>query len=329
MPTPGTGSKTPVVALVGPTASGKSAIAVVLAKRLSAEIVSADSMQVYRYMDIGTAKPSEEERGGVPHHLIDVALPGERFSAAMYRRLADTAVSSISRRGRLPMLVGGTGLYVRSVLDDYIFDDEGTADPDLRQELEELGRHEGGEALHAKLRKVDPAAASRIHPNDLRRVIRALEVFMSTGTPISKLQGKAPGTRPRYKSIMVGLTRSRPKLYEAIDSRVDEMMRRGLVDEVRSLQEAGYGEGLTSAQALGYKEIVLYLKGLSCLDEAVRLIKRDTRRYAKRQLTWFRRDRRITWFDRDAHPDEEALISGMAGHIDRELGMSPAARSDV
>ncbi len=286
-----------LVVIVGPTAVGKTDVSVEVAARLGGEVVSADSMQVYRHMDIGTAKPSPAERARVPHHLIDVADPGETFNVARFQELAQAAMDDIMARGRFPLLVGGTGLYVKAVVDGFLFPWEG-ASPELRKELQEEAERLGAPALHARLEEVDPVAARRIHPNDARRIIRALEVYATTGRPISEMwrMGRRGGFRID-RLVMIGLVRNREALYERIDRRCDLMMEQGLVDETRRLLEQGYERALTAGQALGYKEIVEHLQGRCPLDEAVETIKRNTRRYAKRQLTWFRADPRIKWVD--------------------------------
>ncbi len=297
-----------VLAVVGPTASGKSALAVGVAERLGGEIVSADSMQVYRGLDIGTAKPAPEETARVPHHLIDVAGPLDDFSVATYQALGRSAVAAINRRGRLPVLVGGTGLYVRALLYDYDFAAPGR-DPAARAELEAAASAQGAAALHRRLQSIDPVAAARIHPNDLRRITRALEVWKATGRPISAAWGDL---RPVMDALVVGLRLEREDLYRRIDARVEDMARRGLVAEVRRLVADGYTRALVSGQALGYKEIVAYLDGALTLPEALEQVKRATRNYAKRQMTWFRRERDVIWLDGPGC-DKGPLVERVAG----------------
>lgn len=289
-------SRLPLLVLVGPTAVGKTQLSLRLAEELDGEIVSADSMQVYKFMDIGTAKPTPEERRRIPHHLLDVCLPNESFSVARYQRLAWDAIANIHRRGRFPILTGGTGLYVQAVVDGLNFPPQ-PSDKQYRAKLQALAQEEGPEAVHRLLQRVDPETASRIHPNNLRRVVRALEICRCTGRPMSAHLKEEPRQKPPYDLHMYGLTRDRSELYERINRRVDEMIAAGLVAEVKVLVEMGFAEGKTALQALGYKEILAYLQGLLTFEEAVELLKRDTRRYAKRQLTWFRRDRRIRWFN--------------------------------
>jgi len=286
--------KLPVLVLVGPTAVGKTAISVAVAKRLGAEIISGDSMQVYRGMDIGTAKITKEEMQGVPHHMIDIKDPDEPFTVAEFQQRADQLIREIVARGRLPMLVGGTGLYIRAVLEPYTFIPM-KADPELRRRLAEEEERYGPGHLHRRLQEVDPVAAAKLHPNDLRRIIRALEVFLQTGTPISATQ-TAAGKEPRYDDLFLGLTMERSLLYRRIEERVDRMIAAGWLEEVRRLLER-YPPHLPAMQALGYRELVQYYRGLLTLPEAISLIKRNTRRYAKRQFTWFRRERRLQWID--------------------------------
>ena len=285
--------KTEPVYIVGPTASGKTARAVQLAKRLRGEIVSADSMQVYRGMNIGTAKPTASERAEVPHHLIDILDLDETFSVARFKSLADTAITDIRRRGGVPLVVGGTGLYVKS-LTEGIFDGP-SADWDLRKRLRQKERDDGPGYLYGELRRVDPESAERIKPADIRRIIRALEVHELAGRTISDLQKEWERTRPDI--AIIGLTMERDLLNERIDNRVDEMFRDGLLEETKRLIGDDLERNRTAMQAIGYKEVVGCLNGEYSLDRARELLKRNSRRYAKRQLTWFRKDDRIRWFD--------------------------------
>lgn len=289
--------KLPLVVVAGPTASGKTALAVELALRFGGEVVSADSMQVYRGMDIATAKPDEAEMKGVPHHLIDFIEPdGAAFSVADYARLAHAAIDGIAARGRLPILAGGTGLYIGAVVDNLDYG-EIPASPEVREELKTQARERGGEAMLEELRGVDPALAERLHPNNLGRVLRALEVYRVTGIPMSEHQRRSRLTPARYEPCMLGICfRDREKLYERIDRRVDLMMERGLLDEAREVSRRCGG---TARQAIGYKELQPYLEGRAPLEECVARLKQATRNYAKRQLTWFRRDGRIRWLCAD------------------------------
>jgi tRNA dimethylallyltransferase len=283
------------VVITGPTATGKSEVAVLVAEAIGGEIISADSMQVYRYMDIGTAKPDPAWRRRVPHHLIDVLDPDEEFNVALFQRWVRELLPQIRGRGRMPVLVGGSPLYVYAVVDRYLFP-SGGYDPELRARLMAEAAHHGPLALHRRLAEVDPESAARIHPHNVRRVVRALEVFYLAGQPISRLQGREPGV----EVTMFGLIRPRPLLYRHIEERVDRMVARGLVEEVERLLAMGYGPELRSMQGLGYKEIVSYLRGETTLEEALYLVKRNTKRFAKRQLTWFAKDKRIRWLDVDA-----------------------------
>lgn len=286
----------PLVAIVGPTAVGKSALALRLALELQGEIVSADSRQVYRGLDIGTAKPTPEERNLAPHHLIDVVEPDEEFTLAHYLALAQEAIADIQARERLPLLVGGSGLYVWSLLEG-LRPPQVPPNPERRRHLEERAAQEGNEALYQELQAVDPQAAARIDPRNLRRVIRALEVYQETGIPFSRLGRREP---PPYDALIIGLTMSREELYRRIDARVDAMMERGLVDEVRGLL-ARYSKALPALSSLGYRQMVesaLGGEGRRPLAEAVARIKTQTHRYARQQYAWFRLDdERIRWFD--------------------------------
>lgn len=292
----------PLVVICGPTATGKTGASVELAEHIDGEIVAADSRTIYQETDIGTAKPTPAQRARIRHHLIDIARPDEVVTVATYRKLAAAVIREIRERGNVPLLVGGTGLYVRAVTDGLTIP-EVSPDWGLRERLEQVERDRPG-SLHARLQAVDPVAASRIHPNNVRRLIRALEVFEHTGRPISELQR----TANVIGSVrLIGLTMDRDELYRRIDARIDGQMRAGLVEEVRRLLEAGYDRRLPAMQGLGYKEIVAYLDGDVSLEESVRVLKRNTRRFAKRQYTWFRRDTRIRWLDVTRKtPDEVA-----------------------
>ncbi len=314
-------TKIPVVAVVGPTASGKTALAVELALRFGGEVVSADSMQVYKGMDVGTAKPTAEERKGVPHHLMGFLPPGEPFSVARYVELAGEAVRDIHSRGRLPILAGGTGLYVSSLLDGVDFGLQETGG-ELRERLTGQARLEGGAALLARLRQVDPVTAERLHENDLHRIVRALEVWERTGEPLSAWIGRSKTAESPYDPLLLGLSyRDREALYRRIDLRVDGMLRSGLWEETRRLWEAGALQSGTASQAIGYKELLPALRGEESAEAAAERLKRNTRRYAKRQLTWFRRDERIHWLYADEEktfePLEEKAIKMVADFVKR------------
>ena len=289
----GSEAQSPLVVIVGPTAVGKTRLALRLAGELEAEVVSADSRQVYRGMDIGTDKPAAEERQRVPHHLVDIVDPDEKLTLARYQDMAYAAIEDVLARGRVPLLVGGTGLYIKSVVEGWSIP-RVKPNEALRAELYREAEVKGEEALHARLRQVDPVAAEKIDPRNVRRVIRALEVYLETGKPISELQRRRP---PPYRILQIGLTMDRAALYQRIDQRVDRMIERGLVEEVRGLVEQGYGRELPAMSGLGYRQIGCYLRGEISLEEAIRLIKRDTRRFVRQQYNWFRLDdERIHWF---------------------------------
>lgn len=299
--------KIPVLAVVGPTASGKSRLAAELALKYSGEVVSADSMQIYREMDIGTAKVTPEETLGVPHHLIDFADPSQTFSVADYVRLAGACIREIHGRGKLPVLAGGTGLYVRTLLRGTKLS-EGEEDPVLREELRRKAEREGGETLLEELRGFDPQSADRIHPNNIPRLIRAIEIYRTTGRTMTQQIEDSQKEPAPYRSLMLGLTFSdRSKLYERINQRVDLMFEAGLLEEAERILRIPE-EKSTAMQAIGYKELAPYFAGKISLEEAKENIKRETRRYAKRQLTWFRRDSEIFWIAvDDAGSFEEVL----------------------
>lgn len=283
-----------LICVCGPTASGKTALSVALAKQLHTEIISADSMQLYRGMDIGTAKPTLSERKGIPHHLFDICEPGESFSVARYVALADCAAQDILARGMTPIVVGGTGLYMDALIECSTFSG-GETDASVRQKYQDMAAEQGNEAVHACLRLIDPESANLLHPNNLKRVIRALEVYEQTGMTIGELNRKNKRLHPKYQAIMLGLCPStRETLYERIDSRVDFMLENGLLEETRGLLAAGKLTG-TASQAIGYKELLGYISGEASLDECADLLRRRSRNYAKRQLTWLKRDDRIHW----------------------------------
>ena len=291
-----------VVVITGPTATGKTALGIALALEMNGEVVSADSMQIYRGMDIGTAKPTPEEMMGVAHHMLDVADPGENYSAAKYVAQASACVDDILARGKLPIIVGGTGLYIDSLISGRDFAVQ--ADPRLREELGARYDELGAEALHNELAAVDPERAAKLSPMDKKRVVRALEVYLSTGKTITEHDRESSLVPPRYNAATIALSfKDREKLYERIDSRVDVMVARGLFEEVETLLQSGLSEKSTAMQAIGYKEAVMALRGDISRQEAIELIKRESRRYAKRQLTWLRRDESIRWILWDTKPD--------------------------
>ena len=301
--------KSPLICIVGPTAVGKTEIAIQVAQRLDAEIVSLDSRQIYRGMDIGTAKPTLDQRGTVPHHLIDCVEIDQPFSVAEYQRLADVAITEIHRRGKRTMTVGGAGLYFRSIIDG-LFDGPG-ADAEIRAKLQREADEHGNAALHERLRQCDPEAADRVHPNNLVRVIRALEIYELTGKPISTLQGQWKKNEPRYPFRAFGLNMAREMLYRRIEDRVDRMVEAGLIEEVKWLLDQGYPRNCVAMQSFGYKELIEYLDGNRTLDAGIALLKQNTRRFAKRQLTWFRNDPRIEWIDISEFPSMEGIVDNL------------------
>jgi len=304
----GTGpEKKPLIILTGPTAVGKTALSIKLAKALDGEIISADSMQVYKGMDIGSAKIRKEEMDGIRHHLIDVLKPDEEFNVVLFQKLAKEAIADITSRGKIPILAGGTGFYIQAVLYDIDFT-QTQQDCSYRTKLEELAQKEGAEVLHRMLEKADPKAASLIHANNVKRVIRALEFFEQTGEKISEHNEQQKTNEAAYDSCYFVLTDDREKMYERIDKRVDIMLQEGLVEEVKRLKQQGCSRELVSMQGLGYKEILGFLEGEHDLERAVYLIKRDTRHFAKRQLTWFKREKDVIWVDRQNFADENEIL---------------------
>ena len=301
--------KKPLVILTGPTAVGKTALSIKLASEIGGEIISADSMQVYRQMNIGSAKIKPEEMGGIPHHLIDILEPEEEFNVCLFEKLALEAMEQIYERGHIPVVVGGTGFYIQALLYQIDFTEEET-DTAYRDKLWQLGEEKGNHYLHELLRKVDPESAEEIHENNRKRVIRALEFYENCGKPISTHNKEQRQKTSAYNSCYFVLTDDRKKLYERIESRVDQMLSKGLVDEVRTLKERGCNASMVSMQGLGYKEILEYLDGRCSLLEAVEKIKKETRHFAKRQLTWFRREKDVIWIDKQAFAyDEDAVLS--------------------
>ncbi len=288
-------AKPKIIGVVGPTASGKTDYAIRLAKERGGEVVSCDSMQIYRHMDIGTAKPTSEEMQEIPHHMIDIAKPEENFSVARFVKLARECIDDILERGKIPVLCGGTGLYFDSIINNLEFSEMET-DEEYRQSLNALAEEKGCEFVHRMLREVDPRSADAIHPNNLKRVIRALEIYKVSGKPKSVLDREQRG-EPLYEGEIFGLSRPRDVLYDRINRRVDIMMEQGLLEEVKTLLGMGISPKATSMQAIGYKELVWYLDGTLPLKEAVDKIKQESRRYAKRQITWFKRNPDIIWLE--------------------------------
>jgi tRNA dimethylallyltransferase len=296
--------KPPLIVLTGPTAAGKTALSIKLAKALGGEIISADSMQVYRHMDIGSAKITKEEMDGVPHHLIDVLEPDEEFNVVTFQTLAKKVLEEIYSRGNIPIIAGGTGFYIQALLYDIDFTENEEESP-IRSELEAMEPS----SLYALLKEVDPESAAQIHENNVRRVIRAVEYYRLTGEKISVHNAAMRKKESPYHFIYYVLNMDRSKLYERIDRRVDLMMEQGLVEEVERLKEMGCHRGQTSMQGLGYKEILDYLDGQTSLEDAVYILKRDTRHFAKRQITWFKRERDVTWLNMEEFGnDSDALL---------------------
>lgn len=299
--------KKPLIILTGPTAVGKTKASIGLAKAVDGEIISADSMQVYRHMDIGSAKIKPEEMEGIPHHLIDVLEPDDEFHVVKFQQLAQKAMREIWERGHIPIVTGGTGFYIQALLYDIDFDENEKEDA-CRKELEAYAREHGAEALHEKLALVDPASAEMIHPNNIKRVIRALEFYEQTGKRISEHNETQRQRESPYAFAYFVLTDDRAHLYERINRRVDQMIEEGLINEVQALKDKGYTKQLVSMQGLGYKEILDYLDGNCTLEEAIYTIKRDTRHFAKRQLTWFKRERDVIWINKQSFGYEAELI---------------------
>lgn len=313
-------TKRPLVILTGPTAVGKTALSIALAKAIGGEIISADSMQVYRHMDIGSAKVTPEEMEGVPHYLIDVLEPDQEFNVVVFQELAKQAAAKIYSRGHIPIVVGGTGFYIQALVYDIDFteNDEDTA---FRRTLEEQAKREGAEALYERLRAVDPESCESIHAHNIKRVIRAIEFYEKTGKKISEHNREQRQNDSPYNFAYFVLNDDRERIYERINGRVDLMMAQGLVEEVRALRESGCRKDMVSMQGLGYKELLSYLEGETSLEEAVYLIKRDTRHFAKRQLTWFRREKEVIWVDKTVFDyDSQKILDFMQDFL-REKGI--------
>lgn len=311
--------KKPLVVLTGPTAVGKTKASIGLAKVIGGEIISADSMQVYEYMDIGSAKIRPEEMQGVPHYLIDDLKPWDEFHVVRFQQMAKNAMEQIYANGHIPIVVGGTGFYIQALL--YDIDFTGTAQDDTyRAELENLVKEKGAAYLHNMLRKVDPKSAEDIHANNVKRVIRALEYYRQTGQKMSEHNEEERRKESPYEFVYFVLNAPREQLYARIDRRVDQMIEEGLVDEVKHLKELGCTKEMVSMQGLGYKEILAYLDEEYDLDTAVYTIKRDTRHFAKRQLTWFRRERQVTWIQKEVYDyDEDRILKAMLSHLEGRI----------
>ena len=307
-------TKQPLIILSGPTAVGKTALSIELAKRINGAIISADSMQVYKYMDIGSAKIMPEEMDGVKHYLIDELNPEDEFNIVVFQQKAKAALAEIYANGQIPIVAGGTGFYIQALLYDIDFDAQ-DSNEEFRAELEKIAKEQGNEVLHERLKEIDPVSAEKIHANNVKRVIRALEFYHLTGKPISEHNETEQQKESPYNFAYFVLTDDRTNLYNRIDLRVDIMLEKGLVDEVQKLKNMGYHRDMVSMQGLGYKEILDYLDGKCTLDEAVYVLKRETRHFAKRQLTWFRRERDVIWFDKQKYDYNEFAILEEMCHI--------------
>lgn len=314
--------KKPLIILTGPTAVGKTKASIGLAKALDGEIISADSMQVYKHMDIGSAKIRPEEMQGIKHYLIDELEPDEEFHVVRFQEMAKKALEEIYAKNKIPIVVGGTGFYIQALLYDIDFT-ENEEDTEYRKELEQLAAEKGADVLHDMLREVDPKSAEAIHANNVKRVIRALEFHKQTGRKISEHNEQERAKSSPYDFCYFVLNDERERLYERINLRIDQMLDDGLVEEVMSLKDQGYTKEMVSMQGLGYKEILDYLNGNCTLEEAIYILKRDTRHFAKRQLTWFRRERDVIWVSKNEHNyDEDKILNVMLDHIKERTQIS-------
>lgn len=314
--------KKPLIILTGPTAVGKTKASIGLAKALNGEIISADSMQVYKYMDIGSAKIKPEEMQGVKHYLVDELEPDEEFHVVRFQQMAKDAMKEIYAKGKVPIVVGGTGFYIQALLYDIDFT-ESNEDTSYREELEQIATAHGAEYLHNMLREVDPVSAEAIHANNVKRVIRALEFYKSTGQKISEHNEKERAKESPYDFCYFVLNDERQNLYNRIDIRIDQMLEEGLLEEVTALKDKGYTKDMVSMQGLGYKEILDYLNGECTLEEAIYILKRDTRHFAKRQLTWFRRERDVIWIDKNKYDyDELKILEVMLSYVRERTNIS-------
>ena len=310
--------KPKVIAVMGPTAVGKSGLVLQLAKDLAGEIVNADSMQIYRFMDIGTAKPTAAERAEVAHYLVDIVDPDQDFDASLYSQMAREAINSLVAEGKVAIVVGGTGLYLKALFHGLF--PAGYSNESIRESLRRQGEKDGGVELYNRLKQIDPGSAGRVHPNDLFRIIRALEVWELTGKPLSVLQKEHGFKENPFFTLKIGLKLPRSELYKRIDRRVEEMMELGLLAEVSGLLDRGYGPHLKSMQALGYRHMVQHLINGMKIAEAVRTMKRDTRHYAKRQMTWFRGDQEIRWFHPEETEEIARLVKEFIDHVEARNG---------
>ena len=309
-------NKRPLIILTGPTAVGKTALSIKLAKAVNGQMISADSMQVYRKMDIGTAKITREEMQGIPHYLIDVLDPAEDFNVVMFQKMAKEALEKIYAEGAIPIIVGGTGFYIQALLYDINFE-ENDGDTAIRVKYQALADENGPEYVHQLLRDIDPVSADEIHANNVKRVIRALEFYEQTGHRMSEHNMEQKQRESAYNSCYFVLNDDRKLLYDRIERRIDIMLEQGLVNEVRSLKEQGYTRIRLTMQRVGYKEILAYLENEISLDEAIYILKRDTRHFAKRQLTWFKRERDVIWLSRTEYQNDEAILDEMIGSLQK------------
>lgn len=314
--------KKPIIILTGPTAVGKTKASIGLARAVGGEIISADSMQVYKYMDIGSAKIRPEEMQGVKHYLVDKLEPSEEFHVVRFQQMAKQAMEEIYAKGKIPIVVGGTGFYIQALLYDIDFT-KNEEDTVYRKELETLANEKGAVYLHEMLRTVDPESADSIHANNVKRVIRALEFYKLTGEKISEHNEKERAKESPYAFCYFVLNDDRKLLYDRIDQRIDKMLEEGLLEEVTALKNKGYTKDMVSMQGLGYKEILDYLNGECTLEEAIYILKRDTRHFAKRQLTWFRRERDVIWIDKNKYGhDEEKILEVMLSYVRERINTS-------
>ena len=303
-------NKIPLVVIAGPTATGKTELSILLAERIGGEIVSADSVQVYRFLDIGSAKPTAEEKRGIPHYMIDVVEPDANFTVFDFQSMARKHIKDIHSRGKFPILVGGTGLYIKALIDEYTFR-SGKYNEGVRKQLQDELSRFGKEHLYRKLQRIDPERARKLHINDTKRIIRALEYYYLTGESISRQEELTLQHNSPYNLIMIGLTMRRELLYSRINRRVDLMLQKGLLQEVSSLLERGYSSNLKSMQSLGYRHMLMFIQKVWDWDKAVSAFKQDTRKFAKRQMTWFKADKRITWFEIEADMKLEPILDSI------------------
>lgn len=307
-----------IVVIVGPTAVGKTYASVELAKKLNTEVVSADSMQIYKYMDIGTAKITESEKNGIEHHMIDLIEPNENYSVSDFKIKAEKIIDDLLLNGKIPIIVGGSGLYVNSLIYDLDFGNA-KSNEKIREYYTYYYKEHGEDKLYEKLQKIDPAAAEKIHKNNVKRVIRALEFYDITGYKFSEINTDIRKPSKKYDCILIGLSMDRKQLYERINQRVDKMIDEGLIEEVKSLLNKGYDKNLVSMRGIGYKEIIDYLDGNMSIDESINILKRNTRRFAKRQYTWFLKDEKVKWFDVKDVKDIDTTVDNIFKYLKIQL----------